>query len=159
MMKNDNLSSLIEQFESYKVLGEKALGQIPDEKLDWQYNETCNSAITLVKHMQGHMLSRWTDFLDSDGEKAWRNRDAEFENDIQSRQELFQRWQQGWATLLRTLTSLEEEDLVKMVHVHHRRYLVQDVINRQLAHYAYHVGQIVMLGKMLTTDWNPLSAP
>ena len=158
-MATDTLSGIIKQFEYYKLLGEKALAQIPDEQLGWQYNEASNSAATIVKHLWGNMLSRWTDFLTTDGEKAWRDRDAEFENDIGSRQELLQRWHEGWNVLLTTLYALTEEDLDKTIYIRHQGHTVREAINRQLAHYPYHVGQLVMLGKMLATDWVSLSIP
>lgn len=158
-MVDNTLTGLIRQFEYYKLLGEKALAQIPDKKLSWQYNEACNSVATIVKHLWGNMLSRWTDFLTTDGEKAWRDRDAEFENDIFSRQELLQRWNEGWNVLLGTLNNLTEEDLDKTIYIRHQGHTVREAINRQLAHYPYHIGQIVMLGKMLATDWVSLSIP
>lgn len=156
-MPNDTLQDLINQFEYYKQLGEKALAQIPDDKLNWQYNPTCNSAATVVKHLWGNMLSRWTDFLTTDGEKTWRDREAEFDNDGWSRDELLQRWNEGWHVLLSTLRALKEEDLTKTVYIRNQGHSVREAINRQLAHYPYHVGQIVLLGKMLATNWTSLS--
>ena len=158
-MANDYLKSVISQFEYYKRLGEKALAQIPDDKLGWQYNAASNSAATIVKHLWGNMLSRWTDFLTTDGEKDWRDREAEFENDLHSRQELLQRWQEGWGVFLGTLNTLTEEDLDQTIYIRHQGHSVREAINRQLAHYPYHIGQIVMLGKMLATDWVSLSIP
>ncbi len=158
-MANDSLNGIIKQFLYYKMLGEKALAQIPDDKLDWQYNETCNSAATIVNHLWGNMVSRWTDFLTTDGEKAERDRDAEFENDIHSRPELLERWEVGWTVLLRTLNTLTEEDLEKIIYIRHQGHSVGEAINRQLAHYPYHVGQLVLLGKMLATNWVSLSIP
>jgi hypothetical protein len=158
-MGTDTLSGTIKQFEYYKMLGEKALAQIPDEQLNWQYNEASNSAAMIVKHLWGNMLSRWTDFLTTDGEKEWRDRDAEFENDLESRQALLHRWHEGWNVLLSTLYALKEEDLDKTIYIRHQGHTVREAISRQLAHYPYHVGQLVMLGKMLATDWVSLSIP
>src|SRR4028118_2322418 len=110
-MQTNYLESVIKQFEYYKLLGEKTFTQIPGEKLFWQYNEESNSIATIVKHLWGNMMSRWTDFLSTDGEKEWRNRDAEFENDIASKQELIDKWEQGWRVCLDTLKSLTHSDL------------------------------------------------
>jgi hypothetical protein len=160
MMTNDYLESVKKQFEYYKMLGEKTFSQVPDEKLFWQYNEDSNSIATIVKHLWGNMLSRWTDFLTSDGEKEWRNRDAEFENDIQSRQALLDKWNEGWTCLFQTINSLTAEDLDKIIYIRNQGHTVMEAINRQLAHYPYHVGQIVFLGKMLAENgWTSLSIP
>src|SRR4051794_6161727 len=116
-MAGDYISSVTMQFEYYKMLGEKAFAQVPDEKLFWQHNEDSNSIATIVKHLWGNMLSRWTDFLNSDGEKEWRNRDAEFENDINSRQALVEKWNEGWNCLFNALKDLKEEDLHKIIYI------------------------------------------
>jgi hypothetical protein len=106
------------------------------------------------------MLSRWTDFLTSDGEKDWRDRDAEFENDIASKQELLDKWEEGWTCFLNTLNSLEDSDLEKTIYIRNQGHTVLEAINRQLAHYPYHIGQILFLGKMLCNDkWTSLSVP
>ena len=97
------LNSVIKRFEYYKTLGERTFGQLNDEQLFWCYNEESNSIATIVKHLSGNMLSRWTDFLTSDGEKPWRNRDLEFENDIKNREELLTTWNKGWDCLLNAL--------------------------------------------------------
>ena len=99
-MLNDYLESAKKQFLYYKMLGDKTFAQLPDDKLFWQYNDDSNSIATIVKHLWGNMLSRWTDFLTSDGEKEWRDRDAEFENDIATRQEMLDNWEEGWACLV-----------------------------------------------------------
>src|SRR5687767_3343319 len=136
-MKTDYLESVIKQFEYYKMLGEKTFEQLPEEKLFWQYNQDSNSIATIVKHLWGNMLSRWTDFLTSDGEKDWRNRDAEFENDIASKKEMLHKWQEGWKVLLDTLYGLSEADLQKTIYIRNQGHLVMEAINRQLAHYPY----------------------
>src|SRR3954469_25590984 len=107
-MTKDYLESAKKQFEYYKMLGEKTIDQTPEDKLFWKYNEESNSIATIVKHLWGNMLSRWTDFLTSDGEKEWRNRDAEFENDINSRQALVEKWNEGWNCLFNALKDLKE---------------------------------------------------
>ncbi|MCW3118520.1 MAG: hypothetical protein JWM28_2602 [Chitinophagaceae bacterium] len=158
-MNTNYLESVIKQFEYYKMLGEKTFAQIPDEKLFWQYHADSNSIATIVKHLWGNMMSRWTDFLTTDGEKAWRKRDAEFENDISSRQEMMHKWIEGWRVFLDTLKSLKSEDLEKMIYIRNQGHTVLEAINRQLAHYPYHVGQIVYIGKMCVEQWNSLSIP
>jgi hypothetical protein len=153
------LESVIKQFEYYKMLGEKTFAQIPDEKLFWQYNEDSNSIATIVKHLSGNMLSRWTDFLTTDGEKAWRHREAEFQNDLTTREEMIERWNEGWKVFLDTLRSLKESDLNKIIYIRNQGHIVLEAINRQLAHYPYHIGQIVFLGKMSADHWTSLSIP
>jgi hypothetical protein len=158
-MNTNYLNSAIKQFEYYKMLGDKTFAQIPDDKLFWQFNEDSNSTATIVKHLTGNMLSRWTDFLTTDGEKEWRNRDAEFDNDITTKQEMLDKWEQGWKVFLDTLNSLKEEDLEKIVYIRNQGHTVLEAINRQLAHYPYHIGQIVFIGKMAAGQWNSLSIP
>ncbi|MBS0647555.1 MAG: DUF1572 domain-containing protein [Verrucomicrobia bacterium] len=160
-MKQDvkYLESVIKQFEYYKMLGDKTFAQVPNEKLFWQYNEDSNSIATIVKHLSENMLSRWTDFLTTDGEKEWRNRDDEFENDIATKQELLNKWNEGWKVFLDTLKSLKEEDLEKTIYIRNQGHSVMEAINRQLAHYPYHIGQIVFIGKMCVDKWTSLSIP
>ena len=159
-MENNFLSSAIKQFEYYKLLGEKTFNQLQDEKLFWQYNADSNSIATIVKHLHGNMLSRWTNFLTSDGEKEWRNRDAEFENDIQTKEQMLELWNEGWQCLFTTLQSLIEEDLLKIIYIRNQGQTVTEAINRQLCHYSYHVGQIVFVGKMVCNEsWQSLSIP
>ncbi|GAB3525002.1 DUF1572 domain-containing protein [Emticicia fontis] len=156
----DYLTSARKQFEYYKMLGEKTFAQLTDEQLFWQYNEESNSIATIVKHLWGNMLSRWTDFLTSDGEKEWRQRDAEFENDITTTKELLNKWNEGWNCLFNALDSLTTEDLSKEIYIRNQGHSVTEAINRQLAHYPYHIGQIVFIGKMICdTNWNSLSIP
>ena len=159
-MTTDYLESIKKQFAYYKLLGDKTFVQLTDDKLFWQYNEESNSIAIIVKHLSGNMLSRWTDFLTTDGEKVWRNRDAEFENDISTRQELLAIWEAGWQCLFTALQSLTPEDLQKKIYIRNQSHDVTEAINRQLAHYPYHVGQIVFLGKMLCDNsWTSLSIP
>ena len=160
MMTTDYLESIKKQFAYYKLLGDKTFVQLTDEKLFWQYNKESNSIAIIVKHLSGNMLSRWTDFLTTDGEKAWRKRDAEFENDISTRQELLATWEAGWQCLFTALQSLTPEDLQKEIYIRNQGHSVTEAINRQLAHYPHHVGQIVFLGKMLCNNsWSSLSIP
>ncbi len=142
------------------MLGDKTFSQLQDEKLFWQYNADSNSIATIVKHLWGNMLSRWTDFLTTDGEKEWRNRDAEFENDISSRQELIDKWEEGWNCLFTSLNSLTTDDLQKEIYIRNQGHSITEAINRQLAHYPYHIGQIVFIGKMACeNNWTSLSIP
>jgi Protein of unknown function (DUF1572) len=159
-MTNDYINSVKKQFRYYKMLGEKAMEQIPEEKLFWQYNPESNSIATIVKHLWGNMLSRWTDFLTSDGEKEWRERDAEFENDIQSKEELWAKWNEGWKCLFDSIDPLTAADLGKEIFIRNMGHSVLEAINRQLAHYPYHIGQIIFIAKMICNDsWNSLSIP
>lgn len=159
-MTNDFLNSVRKQFEYYKMLGEKTFSQLTEEQLFMQLNEESNSIATIVKHLWGNMLSRWTDFLTTDGEKEWRQRDAEFDNDIAHKAELIEKWEEGWTCLFKTLDSLTADDLSKVVYIRNQGHTVTEAINRQLAHYPYHVGQIVFIGKYLCNEkWNSLSIP
>jgi len=159
-MANNYLESVRKQFEYYKMLGEKTFAQVSDEQLFWQYNEESNSIATIVKHLWGNMLSRWTDFLTSDGEKEWRRRDAEFENNLANREELLAKWNEGWQCLFDAIKSLTEADLQKEIFIRNQGHTVMEAINRQLAHYPYHVGQIVFIGKVVCNDkWKSLSIP
>lgn len=159
-MTNDYLESVKKQFEYYKMLGDKTFSQLQDEKLFWQYNEDSNSIATIVKHLWGNMLSRWTDFMTTDGEKEWRERDAEFENNISTRDELIDKWEKGWECLFTALNSLTTGDLEKQIYIRNQGHSITEAINRQLAHYPYHVGQIVFIGKMPTdNNWKSLSIP
>lgn len=159
-MNTAYLESAKKQFEYYKMLGDKTIAQLPDDKLFWQYNDESNSIAIIVKHLSGNMLSRWTDFLTSDGEKEWRHRDAEFENDIQTKTELIQKWNQGWDCLFNALNSLTIEDLSKTIYIRNQGHSIAEAINRQLAHYPYHVGQMVFIGKMICNEkWTSLSIP
>jgi hypothetical protein len=159
-MGKDYLDSVKKQFEYYKMLGEKTFSQLTDEQLFWQYNTESNSIGTIVKHLHGNMLSRWTDFLTTDGEKEWRNRDEEFDNDIKTRTELLEKWTEGWACLFNALNSVAEQDLQKEIYIRNQGHTITEAINRQLAHYPYHIGQIVFIGKMVCDEnWVSLSIP
>jgi hypothetical protein len=156
---NNYLSSIIKQFEYYKLLGEKTFQQLDDESLFKKINEESNSIAINVNHLAGNMLSRWTDFLTSDGEKNWRNRDIEFENFLQSRSEMIDYWNKGWECLFNAINSLNYNDLEKIIYIRNQGHTVIEAINRQLAHYAYHIGQIVYIGKIFAKKWNSLSIP
>lgn len=154
------LESVRKQFLYYKMLGEKAMEQLSDDGLFYQFNSESNSIAIIVNHLAGNMLSRFTDFLTSDGEKEWRNRDQEFINLFQGREELVAKWQDGWACLLGAMESLKVDDLEKIVYIRNEGHTVTEAINRQLAHYPYHIGQIVFLAKMIKDqEWQSLSIP
>ena len=160
MIDANYIASIKAQFQQYKKLGEEAIGQVPQDKISWVYNSDSNSIATIVKHMSGNMLSRFTDFYNSDGEKKWRNRDSEFENEILTKDTLMLKWNQGWTCLFNILNSLTAEDLSKEVLIRNEPHTVMEAMNRQLTHYAYHVGQIVFLGKMICGNhWESLSIP
>ena len=158
-MTNKDLKGILKQFEYYKMLGDKTFTQLPDEALFRQYNNESNSIAVIVKHLWGNMLSRWTDFLTTDGEKPWRIRDEEFENDITGKEELLKKWNEGWDCVFATLRNLSEEDLEKIVYIRNQGHSVSEAIYRQLAHYAYHIGQMVYIGKMYSNEWKSLSIP
>jgi len=158
--QNDYLVSVKKQFEYYKLLGDQTFRQLTEEQLFWQYNHESNSIAMIVKHLSGNMLSRWTDFLTSDGEKEWRNRDEEFINDIANKEELIDKWNKGWQCLFNAINPLKTEDLTQEIYIRNQGHSITEAINRQLAHYPYHVGQIVLLGKMLlNAEWLSLSIP
>ena len=157
---NSYLESVKKQFLYYKTLGEKAMDQLEPEQLFISINEDTNSIATIVKHLSGNMLSRWTDFLSSDGEKEWRNRDAEFEETIKTKEELLDVWNKGWDCFLSALNGLEAEQLSQIIYIRNEGHTVIEAINRQLAHYPYHIGQIVFYAKMLkNSEWTSLSIP
>ena len=157
---NSYLQSVKKQFLYYKTLGEKAMDQLEAEQLFVSINDDTNSIATIVKHLSGNMLSRWTDFLTSDGEKEWRNRDAEFVDSIKTREELLAVWNKGWDCFLGALNGLEVEQLSQIIYIRNEGHTVIEAINRQLAHYPYHIGQIVFYAKMLkNSEWTSLSIP
>ena len=144
----------------YKQLGEKAIAQIDDKELNWQANDDSNSIVTIVKHMWGNMLSRWTDFLTTDGEKPWRQRDAEFENEGMDRSSIMKKWDEGWQCVFNALNSITDDDLEKTIYIRNEGHSVLEAINRQIAHYSYHVGQIVYISKLRSSkEWHSLSIP
>ncbi len=159
MVKN-YLESLEKQFAYYKMLGDKTFEQLSDDALFFQPNEASNSIAIIVKHLWGNMKSRWTDFLTSDGEKEWRQRDAEFEADIRDRAELLGKWEAGWACLFEALSTMDEENFEQTIYIRNMGHSIAEAFNRQLAHYAYHIGQIVFLGRMIQNEkWKSLSIP
>jgi hypothetical protein len=159
-MENEFLNSAKRLFGYYKDLADKSIAQVSEENLFVQVNEDSNSIALIIQHLAGNMLSRWTDFLTSDGEKDWRNRDAEFEVKFNNKEDLLQYWEKGWSSLFAALEPLSADDLKRIVYIRNEGHSVMDAVLRQLAHYPYHVGQIVYATKQLSKEeWKSLSIP
>jgi hypothetical protein len=159
-MKNSYLPSIRKQFEYYKSLGDRTFKQLSEEELFWQSDVEANSIAILVKHLVGNMLSRWTNFLTEDGEKSWRDRDDEFVDSYQTKDDILTAWEQGWNCLFTALDALNDNQLESVVYIRNMGHTVVEAINRQLCHYSYHVGQIVLLGRMQKKEqWTSLSVP
>jgi hypothetical protein len=155
------LQTVIRRVKYYKELGDKTFEQLnSDTEFHYQPNKESNSIAVIIQHMAGNMLSRWTNFLTEDGEKEWRQRDDEFTEHNYTKTQLLEIWEKGWRCFLGALESLQEEDLLKCIHIRQEKLSVTDAINRQLAHYPYHVGQIVYIGRMVRdSEWKNLSIP
>ena len=154
------LQNIKKLFRYYKSLGDKTFAQLDETQIFQLPENHSNSVAIIVKHIAGNMLSRWTDFLNSDGEKSWRNREMEFENTFETKQEVLDYWEKGWACLFNAIDPLTIEDLDKIAYIRNEGHSVLEAINRQLAHYSYHVGQIVFLGKLWKGEnWESLSIP
>ncbi|MGE7836148.1 DUF1572 family protein [Viridibacillus arvi] len=154
------LNIVTNRFMEMKKLGDQTFHQLDDEQLYWSNHEGSNSIAVIVKHVGGNMVSRWSDFLSTDGEKPTRNRDLEFDDSYLPREELIRIWEHGWQILFTTLADLTEQDLLKKVKIRGEDHLVMAAIERQISHYSYHVGQIVYIGKLLkTSEWQSLSIP
>jgi uncharacterized damage-inducible protein DinB len=144
----------------YQHLGERAIAQAPDEALTVTLDPESNSIAIIVKHMHGNMRSRWTDFLTSDGEKPDRHRDTEFESPAATRDQLTAQWEAGWKYLFDALAALTDADLTRKILIRSEPHSVMQAINRQVAHYSYHVGQIVFLAKhFASANWTTLTVP
>lgn len=156
----DFLPSAMKEFTYYRGLGERAMAQLAEADLFREPSPGNNSIAIIVKHLHGNMLSRWTDFLTTDGEKDWRDRDGEFENDMTDRVWLMRRWDEGWDRLLGAIAPLSPEDLERIVHIRTEPHTVAQAIVRQLAHVPYHIGQIVLLAKLFKGEgFTSLSIP
>ena len=159
-MHHNYLQSSLKQFEYYKALGERTFDQLSEEELLWQYNPESNSIAITVNHLWGNMKSRWTDFLTSDGEKEWRNRELEFETVIKTKAELIDKWEEGWACLFTALHAVNKDNFDTTIYIRNQSHSITEAVNRQMMHYAYHVGQIVYIGRMIKgEDWKSLSIP
>ncbi len=159
-MKENYLQSTRKQFQYYKLLGQKTFEQLHEKDLFWQFNPESNSIAIIVNHLSGNMKSRWTDFLKTDGEKEWRDRDTEFEDVIQTKAELVEKWEAGWKCLFEALDSVNDGNFDATVYIRNQGHTVVEAFNRQMGHYAYHIGQIVFIGRMIKgKDWESLSVP
>lgn len=160
MIEENFLSSTIKLFRYYKSLGDKTIDVLNDEQLHYQPTTESNSVAIIIQHLSGNMLSRFTDFLTTDGEKDWRNRDAEFEMKKISKQELISLWEKGWACLFAAIEPLTQVDLSNTIFIRNESHTVTEALQRQLAHYASHIGQMIYIGKMLLNEnWKSLSIP
>ncbi|MBL7725719.1 MAG: DUF1572 family protein [Chitinophagaceae bacterium] len=154
------LQTAVRRLKYYKDLGDKTFEQLNEWDFHYQPNDESNSIAVIIQHMAGNMLSRWTNFLTEDGEKEWRKRDEEFEIHTYTKQQLLELWEKGWTCFFDALESLKKKDLKKTVHIRKEPLTVIDAINRQLAHYPYHVGQIIFLAKIIKNkSWKNLSIP
>lgn len=154
------LATAIKRMKYYKDLGEKTFEQLEEKDFHFQPSSESNSIAVIVQHMTGNMLSRWTNFLTEDGEKEWRDRDDEFAMHQFSKQQIIDLWNKGWNCFLQAVESLTENDLLKTVSIRQEQLSVIDAINRQMAHYPYHIGQIVFIGRLIkNTEWKNLSIP
>lgn len=150
----------LKRFQYYKDLADKTFEQLTDEQLFWQPNAESNSVSVIAKHLTGNMISRWTNFLAEDGEKSWRHRDEEFINDYKTRQEMLDHWEKGWKTLFDAVNKLSDENQYAVLTIRDEKTSFTDALLRQLAHYPYHIGQMVYLGKMMKNhNWKSLSVP
>lgn len=154
------LTDIVKRFTSYKDLGEKAFAQLDEQDFFYQPSPASNSIAVIVQHLHGNMVSRFTNFLTEDGEKSWRKRDEEFEKVTTTRAEVLGIWHEGWERVFGTIHALQPEDLTKTIYIRSEPLTVYDALLRQLAHYPYHVGQIVFIGKMIKDNaWHSLSIP
>jgi hypothetical protein len=154
------LQSVIKRLGYYKELGDKTFAQLDEQDFHFIPGEECNTIAVIIQHLNGNMLSRWTDFLTTDGEKEWRQRDAEFEKSGLVKEQLISLWEKGWNCAFETLKDLKPRDLKKTVTIRSEPMSVVDAINRNLAHCAYHVGQIIYAAKIIRNkDWKNLSMP
>ena len=154
------VASIINAFEGNKRLADRAIEQVADDKLHITLDANTNSIAVIMKHVAGNLISRWTDFLTTDGEKPWRKRDDEFVDTFDSRAQLLEYWERGWACLLKSLKSLRLEDLEKTVAIRGEPHAVPLALARSLGHTCYHIGQIVQVARIQTGDkWKTLTIP
>ncbi len=154
------IESAIASFQANKDLADKAARQLPDDKLHVSLDANTNSIAVIMKHIAGNLRSRWTDFLTTDGEKPWRDRDDEFVDTFTSRDELSAHWEFGWNCLFTTLNGLTPDDLSKTVTIRGEAHSVPLAIHRSLTHCAYHVGQITMIARIVAGDqWQTITIP
>lgn len=157
-MEENVLSSALLQFRYYKLLGDKTFEQLSVQDIHWASDDDQNSIAIIVNHLTGNMLSRWTNIFEEDGEKDWRDRDQEFEAVLKTKADMLAYWERGWDCLFGTLESLSGADMQRIIYIRNQGHTVWEAIARQLCHYSYHIGQIVLLGKMIRKDeWTTLS--
>ena len=157
---NNYLQNIIREFERYKSLGDRCFEQLNESDIHWRGDEENNSIAIIVKHMVGNMLSRWTNFLSEDGEKPWRQRDSEFEAPYATSAEMIKAWEDGWACVFNTLQTIDEKNFGDKVLIRDEEHSIPEALNRQLAHYAYHTGQIVWISKNIKgAAWKSLTIP
>lgn len=154
------IDATLDSCRANKGWAEKAISQLPDEKLHLALDANTNSIAVIMKHVAGNLLSRWTDFLTTDGEKPWRNRDDEFIDSFTSRHKLLAYWESGWRRLIETVESLQPADLLKTVPIRGEPLSVPSAIQRSLAHCGYHVGQVMLIARVLAGDeWQTITIP
>jgi hypothetical protein len=154
------IDSALASFRANKGWADKAIGQLPDDKLHISLDQNTNSIAVIMKHVSGNLLSRWTDFLTTDGEKPWRNRDDEFVDSFGSRGELLEYWNAGWQRLYETLEGLAPSDVGRTVRIRGEPHSVPLAVQRSLAHCGYHVGQIILIARILAGDnWETITIP
>lgn len=159
-LNSEFLTGSIKLFKYYKKLGEGAIAQLDDKEILIRPNAASNNIALIVHHLSGNMLSRWTDFLTTDGEKSWRNREAEFDESYSDKKAMMEAWDKGWECLLNALEGLTPEDLSKIIYIRNEGQSVLEAIQRQLAHYPHHVGQIIYQAKAIKGDaFTSLSIP
>lgn len=159
-MQGDFINSSLKLSQYYQSIGHKTIDQLNDGELHWEPGMDANSIAIIVRHVTGNIYSRFTNFLTEDGEKSWRDRDSEFEDDLLNKAEIKARWAEAWTHFQGVLSSLDEQDLEKTVYIRNEGHSVIEAIQRQLTHYAYHTGQIVMIGKIIRGEkWQSLSIP
>ncbi len=147
-----------DRFLYYKELGDRTFAQLDDKGILWKYNTESNSIATIVKHITGNMKSRWTNFLTEDGEKEWRNRDQEFVETHCSKAEMLEVWESGWKVLFEAIDLITSENIEETILIRGEKHSIMDAFLRQLAHYPYHIGQIIFIAKMLKNEeWKTLS--
>lgn len=154
------LASSRKQFQYYKMLGEQTFEQLSEQELFWKNSDSDNSIAIIVNHLAGNMLSRWTNFLTEDGEKTWRNREEEFHDIIENKKHMLEKWQKAWACLFDALNTINDKNFHQLIYIRNMGHTISEAINRQMTHYAYHIGQIVLIGKILKKEnWKNLSIP
>jgi len=159
-LQADYLKSLLFECKRYKSLGDNTFMQLQASEIHWKHEGSGNSIAILVKHLSGNMLSRWTNFLTEDGEKKWRHRDSEFEASYKTKKEMLVAWETGWNCFFDAIQQINPDNFERIIKIRNEPHTLTHALNRQLAHYSYHIGQIVLLGKTIKgKNWVSLSIP